>query len=200
MHAQDASPQHTSSYADPSFRRLFILELTPEYLREIAVAPGGWTRLAVTLCIYACHYPIVGALTITGLALFFYWIFPLYILGICAVRPFISPLCSPAFSPDNMRLVRIERLHFSSAGCRRACFAVSTSVSGPPRLWPVRCLLSLFFWCAWYFMQWGCFLVLFFALIHEFCSRERRIAPSLLRQQLMGRCSIPWTPGLSPSI
>jgi hypothetical protein len=139
MHAQDASPQHTSSYADPSFRRLFILELTPEYLRGIAVAPGGWTRLAVTLCIYACHYPALFILTICA------W----YELSDCT---FLLPVAGAlAFAVCYQRL--------------RPASAVSRA------LW-----LSLFFWLAWYLMQWGSLLVLLFAVIHELFSRERRIA------------------------
>ena len=176
MHAQDASPQHTSSYADPSFRRLFILELTPEYLREIAVVPGGWTRLAVTLCIYACHYPIAGALAVTALALFFYWIFPLYILGICAVRPFIFRFVPPLFLLTICAWYELAYCTFLLPVAGAVVFAVFYQRLRPAGAVSRALWLSLFFWLAWYFMQWGCLLVLLFTVIHEFFSRERRIA------------------------
>ncbi|MBN2188420.1 MAG: hypothetical protein JW699_03120 [Chitinispirillaceae bacterium] len=175
MHAQEASPQHAASYADPPFRRLFILELTPAYLQEIAVTPGGWTRLAVTLCIYACHYPIAGALIITGLALFFFWIFPLYLLGICAVRPFILRFVPPFFLMTICAWYELSDCAFllpvaGALAC--AVFYQRLPASAVSRtLW-----LSLLFWLAWYLMQWGCLLVLLFIVIHELFSGERRIA------------------------
>jgi hypothetical protein len=177
MHAQEASPQHTASYADPSFRRLFILELTPEYLREIAVAPGGWTRLAVTLCIYACYYSIAGALAVTGLALFFYWIFPLYIQGTGARRPlflgfvpsfFLLTICAWYELSDCTFLLPVAGALACAVFYQRLRPASAVSRA----LW-----LSLFFWSTWYFMQWGCLLVLLFTVIHELFRRERRIAP-----------------------
>jgi hypothetical protein len=175
MHAQEASPQQTASYADPSYRRQFILELTPAYLQEIVVTPGGWTRLAVTLCIYACHYPIAGALIITGLALFFFWIFPLYLLGICAVRPFILRFVPPFFLLIICAWYELSDCTFllpvaGALAC--AVFYQRLPDSAVSRaLW-----LSLLFWLAWYLMQWGCLLVLLFTVIHELFNRQRRIA------------------------
>jgi hypothetical protein len=176
MHAQDASPQHTSSYADPSFRRLFILELTPEYLRGIAVAPGGWTRLAVTLCIYACHYPIIGALIITGLALFFFWIFSLYLQGVSGIQPFILRFVPALFILTICAWYELSDCTFLLPVAGALAFAVCYQRLRPASAVSRALWLSLFFWLAWYLMQWGSLLVLLFAVIHELFSRERRIA------------------------
>lgn len=175
MHAQDAS-----SYTDLMYRHLFILELTPEYLQEIAVTPGGFTRLAVTLCIYACHDPVAGALTVTALALFFNWIFVLYIQAVSTRRPFLF-VYAPSFLL--LTICAWYELSYCSfllpvAGAlavavlyqrfRSASFLKSI-------LW-----LSIFFWITWYLMQWGCLLLLIFIIISEFFSKERSIARVLI--------------------
>jgi hypothetical protein len=180
MHAQEASPQHTASYADPWFRRLFILELTPEYLRETAVAPGGWTRLAVTLCIYACHYPIAGALIITGLALFFFWIFSLYLQGASGIRPFILRFLPAFFLLTICAWYELSCCTFllpvAGALACAVCYQRLRPASAVSRaLW-----LSLLFWLAWYLMQWGGLLVLLFVVIHELFKRERRIVSVII--------------------
>ena len=177
MHAQEASPQHTSSYADPPFRRLFILELTPEYLREIAVAPGGWTRLAVTLCIYACHYPFAGALALTGLALFFFWIFPRYIQSISGLRPFFIRFVPSLFILTICSWYELSDCAFLMPVAGALAFAVFYRRFRPDGALARLLLLSLLFWLAWYLFQWGCLLVLLFSLIHERYERKRRIAP-----------------------
>jgi hypothetical protein len=176
MHVQEAFPQQTVSFSDPLYRRLFILELTPEYLREIAGTPGGWTRLAVTLCIYACYYPIAGALIITGLALFFYWIFPLYIQGTGARRPFFSGFVPSFFILTICAWYELSDCLFLLPVAGALAFAVFyqrfRSVGAVAR----ALLLSLLFWLAWYLFQWGCLIVLLFAVIHEYFNRERGIA------------------------
>jgi hypothetical protein len=180
MHAQEASPQHTASYADPSFRRLFILELTPEYLRETAVAPGGWTRLAVTLCIYACHYPIAGALAVTGLALFFFWIFPLYIQGTGAKRPFLLCYVPSFFLLTICAWYELSYCTFILPVAGALACAVFYQRLRPASAVSRALWLSLLFWLAWYLMQWGCLLVLLFIIIHELFSGERRIAAGVM--------------------
>ncbi len=176
MHAQDASPQDTSFYADPWFRNLFILELTPEYLREIAVAPGGWTKLAVTLCIYTCHYPIAGALAVTGLALFFYWIFALYIQGTGARRPFVLRFVPAFFILTMCAWYELRSIAFLLPVAGALAFAVLYRRLRPAAVLTRPLWLSLLFWFAWYLMQWGSLLVLLFTIIHELFSKERRIA------------------------
>jgi hypothetical protein len=177
VHAKDASPQDTTfSYTDPWFRNLYILELTPTYLQKIAIAPGGWTKLAVTLCIYACHYPITGAFIITGLAIFFYWFFSLYILGIGARRPFILRFAPAFFILTICAWYDLRSFRFLLPIAGAFAFAVfyqrlrlsTVLIRG---LW-----LSLLFWLAWYLMQWGSLLLLLFIVIHELFSKERTIA------------------------
>jgi hypothetical protein len=186
MHAQEASPQHTALYADPSFRRLFILELTPEYLRKTAVAPGGWTRLAVTLCICACHYPIAGALIITGLALFFFWIFSLYLQGAGGIRPFILRFLPPFFLLTICAWYELSDGTFLLPIAGALACAVLYQRLRPASAVSRALWLSLLFWLAWYLMQWGCLLVLLFTVIHELFSRERRIAAVVIASAANG--------------
>ncbi len=171
MHAPDAS-----SYTDLLYRHLFILELTPEYLREIAVAPGGGTRLAVTLCIYACHCPIAGALAVTGLALFFCWIFTLYIQGTGARRPFVLRFVPAFFILTMCAWYELSYCAFLLPVAGALAFAVFYQRRRPAGDLMRVLLLSGLFWIAWYLMHWGCLLLLLFIVIHELFSRERRIA------------------------
>jgi hypothetical protein len=175
-HVKEASPQDTSLIADPSYRRLFILELTPEYLREIAGTPGGWTRLAVTLCIYVCHYPFAGALAITALALFFYWIFPLYLQGACLIRPFFLRFIPALFILTMCAWYELSYFVFLLPVAGALAFTVFYQRFRPDGAMARVLLMSLLFWSAWYLFQWGCLLVLPFAAIHEWFNRERRIA------------------------
>ena len=171
MHAKDAS-----SYTDLLYRHLFILELTPEYLRGIAGTPGGWAQLAVTLCIYACRSPVAGALTVTGLALFFYWIFGLYIMGIGARRPFVLRFVPAFFVLTVCAWYELSYCAFLvPIGGALAFVVFYQRLRLVPVLTKVLWLLGLF-WVAWYFMQWGCLLMLLFVVIHEFFCSERRIA------------------------
>jgi len=185
MHVQDAS-----SYADPWFRHLSILELTPEYLREITVAPGGWTKLAVTLCIYACRYPIAGALAVTGLALFFYWIFTLYIQGTGARRPFVLRFVPAFFFLTICAWYELSYCAFLLPVAGALAFAVFYQRLRPAAVLTRTLWLSLLFWFAWYLMQWGSLLLLLFIVIHELFSKERRIASVAISRQVMERCSI----------
>jgi hypothetical protein len=180
MHAQEAFPQRTTFFADPSFRRLFILELTPEYLRDIAGAPGGWTRLAVTLCIYACHYPFAGALVVTALAFFFYWLFPLYIQGLCKIRPVIPGFVPALFILTMCAWYELGYCVFLLPVGGALAFAVLYQRFRPDGVVTRALLLSLFFWSAWYLLWWGCLLVLLFVIVHECFNRERRIAPAVI--------------------
>ena len=175
-HARDTSPQDTTiSYIDPWFRHLFILELTPSYLHEIVVAPGGWTRLTVTLCIYACRSPIAGALVVTGLALFFYWIFTLYLQGIGASRPFVLRFVPAFFFLTMCAWYELRSIAFLLPVAGALAFTVFYRRLRLSKVLTRALWLSLLFWFSWYLMQWGSFLVLLFILIQELFSKNRRI-------------------------
>jgi hypothetical protein len=176
MHAQEAFPDRPSFFADPSFRRLFILELTPEYLREIAGTPGGWNRFAVTLCIYACHFPFIGALVLTALSLFFSWIFMLYIQGICAIRPYILHYVPAFFILTICAWYEPGYGIFLLPVAGALAFAVAYHRFKPSGIIARVLLLSLFFWASWYFFWWGCLLFALCAIIHECFNRERGVA------------------------
>jgi len=176
IHSKDVSEKQTISYAGSSFRRQFILELTPTYAREIAGTPGGWTQLAITLCIYACHYPFIGAFAVTGLAIFFYGIFLSYLKGIGARRTFLLGFIPPFFIMTVCAWYEFRYCAFllpvAGALACAVCYQHLRRTTFITRaLW-----LSLIFWCAWYFIQWGGLLVLVFIVIHELFSRKRGTA------------------------
>jgi hypothetical protein len=175
MHAQEKSPQHTSSYADPIFRRQFILELTPEYFREIAAAPGGWSRLSVTLCIYACHFPIAGALIITCLAFFFFWIFFLFMQGISGKQPLILAFSPPLFILTICAWYELNDCIFLLPVAGALVFTVVYQRFRHSAVIGRVLFLSALFWTAWYLFQWGCLLVLCFIIIHHFFREKRGI-------------------------
>jgi hypothetical protein len=170
MHAQG-----TTSYTDPWFLNLFILEYTPEYFYTIATTPGGWTTFIVTLCIYTCHYPVFGALVIIAFALFLSLIFALYIKG-CGIKK----LYHLYYVPSLCILIlcfwyELRYLEFFVPVAGALVFSIlykhfQPSVSVLNALW-----LSLIFWFTWYFVGWGCFLFLLFVMIQEFCFRKQNI-------------------------
>jgi hypothetical protein len=173
------SPKALSS-KDLLYRHLLILELTPTYLREIANAPGGWTRLAATLCIYACHYPIAGAFVVTGLALFFFWIFPIFIQGMGARRPIVLSFVPAFFIITVCAWYELSFCVFLLPIAGALAFAVFYQRLRPPTVLTTVLWQSVLFWLAWYFMQWGCLLLLLFITIHELFSKERKIAAATL--------------------
>jgi hypothetical protein len=165
-------PEGSRQYDGLPFRHLYILELTSEYFREIATTPGGWTNFAVTLLIYACHYPVAGALAVTGLALFFFWIFSLYIQGTGANRSYIFRFVPPLFLLTicawyelgySVFLLPVAGALLVSVFYQRYCPADGIKRS---------LLLSVLFWSGWYFLQWGCLLILIFVMIHELFSKK----------------------------
>jgi hypothetical protein len=186
MHAQNDSPKHTTYYEDPPYRHPFILELTPEYLRETVVTPGGWTRFAVTLCIYACHYPFAGALAVTALALFFFWIFPRYIQGFGTRRPFVIGFVPALFLMTLCAWYELKYCAYLLPVAGALAFAVIYQRFRPTGPLARALFLSLLFWIAWYFFQWGCLLVLLFAIIHEFYCPERKISFILIAAAVNG--------------
>ncbi|HEX7511446.1 MAG TPA: DUF6057 family protein, partial [Chitinivibrionales bacterium] len=173
IHAQKASPESGVSYDGPPLRRLFILELTPRYFLQAVSEPGGLMRLIVTLCLYACHYPVVGALLITAAAVLFRWVFSRFISGVCAARPYTL-----GFIPTLSIVIvcawyewRYFAYLFPIAGSLG--LAVLYQKSGLVSHWKRVIIVSVLFWSAWYCMQWGCFLVLLFTVIHELFQKNR---------------------------
>jgi len=186
MHTQEVSRQNADIYEGSSFSKPFILELTPAFAKEIVCAPGGITRLAVTLCIYACHYPIAGALCVTLLALFFYWIFPLYLSGTGSKRLFIIRFIPSFFLLTICAWYELRFCVFlmpvAGALALAVCFQRFRLTGVFARvLW-----LSFLFWCAWYFLQWGSAIFIFFVVIHDFFSRDSRHLPIVITAAVNG--------------
>ncbi len=170
MHAPDAS-----SYADLMYQPQFILELTPSYLREIAAAPGGWTRLAVTLLIYACGFPFPGALAVTAVALFFFWIFSRYLQEIGGRRPLLLRYVPVFFILAICAWYELSYCAFLLPVAGALAFAVfyrrfTHAATAAGVLW-----FTALFWAAWYLMHWGSLLVLLLILIPCSFGKERRI-------------------------
>lgn len=174
VHTQNDAPNHIISYEDPPYRHPFILELTPEFFREAATTPGGWVRFAVTICIYACHNPFAGALVVTALALFFYYIFPSFIQG-CGIRR--SSLIG--FVPSFFLMVLCAWYELSYCAFLLPVVGALALTVVYQRLRPTVPLanalfLSLLIWVAWYLLQWGCMLLILFAIIYESICIERK--------------------------
>jgi hypothetical protein len=170
MHASDAS-----SYTDLLYRRLFILELTPSYLWELAFSPGGITWLAATLCIYACRYPLAGAIVVTGLAFFFHWIFTLYLLGVGARRPIVLPFVPSFFILTMCAWYELSFCALLLPVGGALAFAVLYRRFRPPTALRRAVWLTVFFWSAWYVLQWGCLALLLFIVIDEMFSKKSAI-------------------------
>ena len=172
MHAPDAS-----SYTDLLYRNLFILELTPEYFREIVLTPGGWTRFAVTLLIYACHFPVAGAFILTALAFFCRWIFTQYIPGTGGRRPFILGFIPAFFILTICAWYELSYCAFLLPVAGALAVAVIYQHLRPAPVLTTVLRLSACFWIAWYLMAWGGLLVLVFILIHELFTGRSAAAP-----------------------
>jgi hypothetical protein len=177
MHNLADHPQHTAVYTDPWFQHPFILELTPAYMREIVFIPGGWTRLVVTLCIYACHDPITGALVVTALALSFFLICSLYSRESGGRHPLVLRLVPPFFVLLTCARYDLRCCAFLLPVAGALLFAVFYRRLRPDGVLSRMLWLSVLFWIAWYFMQWGCLLVTLFIIIQELFVKERRITP-----------------------
>lgn len=181
MHAPE-----TSSYAELLYGPLYILELTPEYLRGIAISPGGWTRLATALCINVCHYPIAGALAVTMLALFFYLVFALYLQGIGARRPLVLPFIPAFFILTMCAWYELSYCAFLLPVACALTFAVFYQRLRPGTVLTQSLWLTLFFWFVWYLTQWGYLLLLLFIVISELFSKKRRFASVVIAAAVNG--------------
>jgi hypothetical protein len=73
----------------------YILEFTKGYFSGILGVPGGLTKLAVTLIVYACHYPAMGCLLLTLVAWGLYAGGRMYCAG-CNSHPPLIALYAPA--------------------------------------------------------------------------------------------------------
>jgi len=163
-----------AAYSDLFWRPLFILELTSEYLENVVLEPGGLTKFAVTLCIYACHFPVVGTLLLTGLAVFFYWIFPLFIMGAVGRRPLAVGFIPSFFILTLCTWYELSYCVFLVPVAGALSLAVLYQRIRFPGM--IVTVLSVFglFWFAWYLTKWGCLLFLIFIIIHElFAGRDR---------------------------
>jgi len=153
----------------------YILELTPSYLKGILAVPGGLTNLLVTLTIYACYYPIMGALAITAIAWLLYFLFPAYIrrcggpsLLICRYLPAIFLLAICGRYELNYLAYFIPVLGALTAGI---IYQRLSSCSPGGRI----LVFSVFFWAAYWFFQWAALLFTIFVLIYEGFRRAKSL-------------------------
>lgn len=170
----------TTAFTDLLFRPRYILELTPEYLRDVVIAPGGWARFAVTLGIYACHYPIAGAMTITALAFLFYWLFPLFIQGIGVRRPSFLRFVPAFFILTICAWYEMSYFAFLVPVAGSLALAVFYQRLQTTRVLNATLWTSALFWIAWYLLQWGGALLLLWIIIHEFFNGKRTVIPVVI--------------------
>lgn len=172
--------QDISSYKDLMFRNHFILELTPQYLSNIATAPGGWTKFIVTLFIYACHYPIAGSLVITGFILFFCWIFTSYIRQTCSCVPSLLAIAPAFFVLTICAWYELSYIYFLLPVAGSLAFALFYQRLQPVSLCKSALWLTVLFWLSWYLMQWGALLFLLFIVIHQISHNKSNIIPFVI--------------------
>jgi|GEM_PF-1538178 len=184
IHAQEAAPHKNISYTDPWFRNLYILELTQDYLREIIISPGGFSKSAVALLINLCHNPVAGALAVTGLALFFYGIFTIYIKGIGVARPFVSGFVPAFFIIIICARYDLRDCAFLMPVAGALVLAVLYQSMHTCSIFRRILVLSMLFWIAWYLIQWGSLLLLVFIVIHELFNKKRNIVPLVIAAAL----------------
>jgi hypothetical protein len=146
----------------------FILELTPSYLKGIVAVPGGITGFLTTLIVYACHYPVMGALAITAIAWLLYFLFPAYIrrcggppLFICGYLPAIFILSVCARYELNYLFYLLPILAaLAAAIIYQRVSSRSSVLSG--------IVFSLLFWPVYWFFQWAALLFALFVVISCF--------------------------------
>ena len=154
----------------------YILEVTPRCFKELFSVPGGLTKLLVTLIIYLCNYPAIGALAIIALA----WL--LFFLG--------SQNCrrqggnAPVFTLVVPSLVVLYIVHLYEldslaavvpvAGTLAAIFLYQRMFTG--KIWRMGAGLTIIFWLSWYLFQWAALLFLAFSVLYELSSRTSWIS------------------------
>lgn len=172
--------QDISSYKDLLFRNHFILELTPQYLSEIATTPGGWTKFIVTLFIYACHYPVAGSLIIAGFILFFCWIYTLYIRQTCSCSPSFLAFVPAFFVLTICAWYELSYIYFLLPVAGTLVFALLYRRLQPVSLCKSVLWLTVLFWLSWYLMQWGALLFLLFVFISQISHDKSNIVPTAI--------------------
>jgi hypothetical protein len=157
-------------------RHFYILEFTGTFLKDIVSAPGGLTRLMVTLAIYSCHYPILGALSLTVFAWLLFFLFQVYVRGnggprlvVWSYPPvlFVLAMCNRYNLNDMAYLVPVlgalcagviyQRLPGQSAVFRSTAF-------------------SILFWLTYYFFQWSCLLFIILAGIYSAFQKPKTLS------------------------
>jgi len=151
----------------------FILELTPSCLKDIVTVPGGLTGFLVTLVVYACHYPVMGALAITAIAWLLYFLFPVYIrrcggpaLVVCRYLPAVFLVTICARYELNYLFCLMPVMGALTAGIIYQRLSSRSSAS---------CFFtfSLLFWPTYWFFQWAALLFTLFVIIHEIFLRPK---------------------------
>jgi len=178
--------QDVSSYKDLLFRNHFILELTPQYLSEIATTPGGWTKFIVAIFICICHYPIVGSLVITGFILFFCWIFTSYIRQTCSFTPSVLAIAPAFFTLTICSWYELSYIYFLLPVAISLAFAFFYLRLQPLSLCKSIVWLSVLFWLSWYFIQWGALLLLLFIVIYQIFKDKSNIIPIVITAAING--------------
>jgi hypothetical protein len=162
LHSQALTEKN---HLDPySFtRHFYILELTGTFLKDIASAPGGLTHLLVTLAIYACHYPVIGAFSITCFAWLLFFLFQVYVRRNGGPRPMVWSYLPPLFV-----LAMCNRYNLNYLACIvpvLGALAAAVIYQRLPRQSTIlrSITFSVLFWLTYYFFQWSCLLFILLA-------------------------------------
>jgi hypothetical protein len=149
----------------------FILELSPAYFKSIAAVPGGMTGFLTTLVVYACHYPVMGALAVTAIAWLFYFLFPAYIRQCGGPSLFINRYLPAVFILAVCARYELNYLVYFIP----ILGALTASIIY--QQWPSRSsarsvlAFSLLFWPTYWFFQWAALLFALCIVIHDIFRR-----------------------------
>lgn len=176
MHRQDALKDSSVQYVDPWINHLYILEMTPKYLHDVFSVPGGISGLLVTLCIYACHNAIAGALVMTLLAIIFNLLLSAYISGLCGRKPLFAGFIPSIFILTICAWYEPWYLSFLIPITCALVFTLIYQRFGGRRIAFRMLAISVLFWLSWYFVLWGCMATLLLMVIHELFCKDRKIA------------------------
>ncbi len=177
IHDGSVGTPQSASVNSLQYRRMLILELTPEYFKGIAGRPGGGIRFLCTLIIYACHRPVLGAIVLSALILVLYRLFKWYLQEVGFRRPIVPALLPGlfilSFAAWYDLSYNIFILSVAGALAGAMLFRNRMPAGGISRI----LFLSLLFWLLWYVTQWGALLFLVFTIIDRLRRNVRDLIP-----------------------
>ncbi|MBN1307521.1 MAG: hypothetical protein JXA18_06365 [Chitinispirillaceae bacterium] len=153
----------------------YILECSPRYFRDLFSAPGGLTKLIVTLVIYSCNYSVIGAFVITGLAGLLFYLFLLVVRRDGGDMPSIVPAVPALVVLYIAHLYELDALAYVVPITGALAFIILfRRLSGSGNLRQAATLIVIS-WTSWYLLQWASLLLLAIVLLDALFIRRHRL-------------------------